>query len=271
MSTSETSWLETMPEIYDRHLGPTLFAPYAEHVSALAAALSPQCVLEIAAGTGITTAALIRRLPGAAITATDLNPAMVEWARRAVTGAGWRQADAESLPFADGSFDLVVCQFGVMFFPDRRRAFAEAARVLASDGTFLFTSWDVVQASTLTAALVDSLAAVLHDDAPTFITRVPHGYTEPDQIRQDLEAAGLRPGRVDRVVLSGTTASARFLTEGFCLGTPLRFELEERGPLDRLTAALAEEMTSRLGSGPITGEMAAFVVSAGKPAPAEPS
>jgi SAM-dependent methyltransferase len=264
MST-DASWVGTMPEVYDRDLGPALFEPFAGHLAARAAALSPQRVLELAAGTGIATAELVRTLPAANITATDLNPAMVSWAADRISGATWLQADAQHLDLPDASFDVVVCQFGVMFFPDKQAAFAEAARVLVPGGTMLFTVWDAVEASHFPAAMVESLATVLPEDPPSFIVRVPHGYADPDQIRSDLQAGGLRPASIDRLVLRGRARSARVVAEGFCLGTPLRFALQERGSLDGLTQALADEMTARLGRGPVESDLAAFVVSARQP------
>ena len=125
--------------------------------------------------------------------------------------------------------------------------------------------WDAVEATHFAAALVDSLTAVLPEDPPGFVVQVPHGYSNPDQIRSDLQSGGLRPQSIDRVVLRGRAASARSLAEGFCLGTPLRFALQERGSLDGLTQMLADEMTARLGCGPVEGDLAAFVVSARKP------
>jgi SAM-dependent methyltransferase len=174
----------------------------------------------------------------------------------------WQQADASRLPFDDASFDVVVCQFGVMFFPDRPAAYAEAARVLVPGGTMLVSIWDVVEASPFTAALVASMAAVLPHDPPDFFVRVPHGYTDPDLIRSDLEAGGLRPVAFERLVLQGHAVSAREVADGFCLGTPLRFALEERGSLEDLTQALGDEMTARLGPGPLLGDLGGFVVSA---------
>src|SRR5262249_2990545 len=134
----------TYAELYDRYLVPMLFAPYAEVVARRAANLHPQTVLETAAGTGIATQSLAKTLPGASITATDLNQPMIEQgtAKADFRNVTWQQADAMKLPFADASFDLVVCQFGVMFFPDKQIAFREARRVLRPEGHWLFVVWD---------------------------------------------------------------------------------------------------------------------------------
>lgn len=258
--TAEAQWEGSMPEVYDRCLGPALFAPYAADLARRAAELGPARVLEVAAGTGILTRALVEA--GLDVVATDLNEAMVAWGAARVPGASWRQGDAQLLDLETASVDLVVSQFGVMFFPDRARAHAEAARVLRPGGTSLFASWDVVAGSTFTVAMVESLAEVLPTDPPAFIIRVPHGYHDPAVLEADVVAGGLEPVAVERVVLPTSAPSAAVLAEGFCLGTPLRFALQERGPLHELTPALAAAMTARLGEGPVLGELAAWVVTA---------
>ena len=256
-----------MPAFYDELLGPAVFAPFARELATRAAAVGPHSVLELAAGTGVVTAALVAALPGVPVTATDLNAAMVEHGAHQVPAAAWRTADAQELPFPDGAFDLVVCSFGAMFFPDKQRAFGEAARVLAPGGRLLFTVWDDVGDSEFDVALVEALAAVLPDDPPDFVSRVPHGYADPDRVRADLTAAGLT-GTVEPLVLRGEATSARALAEGYCRGTPLLFGLQQRGDVDALTAAVAAEMSARLGPGPVRGDLAALVVTAGRAAPA---
>lgn len=258
--TSDVTWSGSMPEVYDRLLGPITFQPYADHLAGLATRLQPARVLELAAGTGLVTSALISALPTATVTATDLNAGMVDYGRAQVPAATWRTADAQEVPFADSSFDLVVCQFGVMFFPDKARAYAEMARVLEPGGRCLFSSWDVLSTSSFETAVLSAAATVLPEDPPSFLERVPHGYADPDRIRADVCAAGFEVESLERVVLTATAPSAGTVAEGYCLGSPLRFELEERGSLAELTAAIAEVMTERLGAGPVTGEMAAFIV-----------
>lgn len=261
----ESSWVDTMPEFYDRCLGPALFAPYARRLAAIAAANAAQSVLEIAAGTGILTAELLRALPTAQITATDLNRPMVSWAAQRVSGPTWLPADAQSLQFSDASFDMVVCQFGVMFFPDKVQAFAQVARVLRPGGVFLFTVWDSVDTSPYPAALVAGLAEVFPDDPPDFVARIPHGYHDLDQIRSDVATGRLVVEGIERFVPRGTAPSAHTLAEGFCYGTPLRFALQQRGDVEQFTEAVAERMTLRLGVGRVDGDLAGFVVTARKP------
>jgi SAM-dependent methyltransferase len=260
--TTDASWVGSMPELYDANLGPALFAPFGAELAGRAAALSPNSVLELAAGTGLATRALVKALPSASITATDLNGAMVAWAAERVPGPTWLAADAQALDFPTDAFDLVVCQFGAMFFPDKPAAFAEAARVLLPGGTLMMAIWDAVELSPFPATLVEALGAVLPDDPPSFVVRVPHGYADPDLIAADLTAGGLTVGGIEKVVLTGEATSARSLAQGFCLGTPLRFALEQRGSLSELTEAVGVEMEKRLGPGPLTGDLAALVVTA---------
>ncbi len=260
--TTEATWAASMPAVYDERLGPALFDPFAVELAARAAALQPAHVLEVAAGTGVVTRRLRAALPDATVVATDLNPGMVAVGAGRVPGVTWRVADAAELGVPDGSVDLVVCSFGVMFFPDRPAAFAEAARVLAPGGTLLLTVWDAVQRSTFPAALVTALAQVLPGRTPQFIERVPHGYADPARITADVAAGGLAVEELRTVTLTGEASSARSLAEGFCLGTPLRFALELQGSLDELTAAVADRMTALLGEGPVRGDLTAHVVTA---------
>ncbi len=261
----DTSWVGSMPEVYDRCLGPAVFAPLAGDLASRARASGePGRVLELAAGTGILTAGLVAALPGAEITATDLNPAMVEYAAALVPDVSWRVADAMDLDFSDDSFDLVACQCGVMFFPDKVTAYREVRRVLAPGGLFLFNAWDTLETHQVEAALAEALAEVFPEDTPDFVARIPHGYADPDRMRADVQAAGLVCEDIAHSVLVGVSPSAATLAEGYCLGTPLRFELQRHGDLTDLVPRVAAAMTGRLGEGPVKGELAAYVVTARK-------
>lgn len=257
----DRSWVGPMPEIYDRRLGAAVFGPFAVDLARRAARLRPRTVLEVAAGTGIVTRELVT-LPDATVTATDLNPAMVGWGARAVPQARWAAADAQRLPFADGRFDLVASQCGVMFFPDRPAAFAQARRVLAPGGRLLFTTWDAVERHGFAAALMAGVRRAFPDDPPLFVVKVPHGYHDVDRIVADVRAGGFGAVSVDAVTLTGHARAAADIAVGFCTGSPLRAAIESRGDLAATTALVAEVVEEQLGTGPVAAEMTAYVVDA---------
>ena len=152
----------SIPEVYDRYLVPMIFESYAEDIVARLgdSVGSVESVLEIAAGTGVVTRVMAARLsPSTAITATDLNPDMIERGMAVGTGrpVTWQQADGMELPFDDESFDAVVCQFGAMFFADQRRAFSEVWRVLRPGGRFLFSVWDRIEANDFSLIVNDTI------------------------------------------------------------------------------------------------------------------
>lgn len=260
---SGRGWVGDMAAAYDRWLVPTLFVPCAGEVAPLLAARAPHEVLELAAGTGILTKAMLEVLPGSAsVTATDLSPAMVEVGSSVAPGATWQQADAMDLPFDDARFDAVVCQFGVMFFPDRPAAMAEACRVLRPGGRLVLAIWDAVETQAFAAPLQAALEERWPDDPPRFLTEIPYGYHDTALVEADVRAGGFAEVSVEQRSVDGTSPSAADVTRGFCLGTPLRAELEARGPLDRLVDALADDVTARLGSGPVSGPMGYLLVDA---------
>ncbi|MFF7987784.1 class I SAM-dependent methyltransferase [Streptomyces sp. NPDC007901] len=251
-----------MPEAYDRHLVPVFFRPFAADLAARAAALRPRTVLELAAGTGALTSALLDAVPTASVTATDLNEAMVIAGSVREPRAHWRQADAQELPFEDGGFDLVLCQFGVMFFPDRPAAYAEVRRVLAPRGRFLFNSWGPLATHGFGAAFQDALERSMPDGAPTFLPDVPHGYADPAVVAADLAAAGLTLATAEEVTLEGVAESAASVATGFLTGTPVSAAVEAREDAQALQLAVTQKMTDHLGTGPVTAPMTATVYTA---------
>ncbi len=258
----------SIARMYERLLVPMLFEPFAADLAGRVASRLPNLVLELAAGTGALTRRLALLLPGhVAITATDLNPPMLEQAARTGTArpVSWQQADAMALPFADGSFDLVACQFGAMFFPDKATAFGEARRVLAPGGAFVFNSWDAIGENAFAEVVTDALAMVFPADPPRFMARVPHGYSDIDAIARDLAAAGFGTAvRIDTVSATSRADSPEDVAIAYCHGTPLRNEIEARDPggLDAATAEVAAALAFRFGTGAIEARMQAHVASA---------
>lgn len=256
----------SIPGLYESHLVPLLFEPYAADLVSRLVSLAPSRVLEVAAGTGVVTRAMASALPeGVSVVATDLNQAMLDHA--AAAGAGraveWRQADATHLPFPDGAFDAVVCQFGVMFFPDRPRAFAEARRVLRPGGVLLFNVWDRIAENEFADTVEAALERVFPEDPPRFLSRAPYGYHDLRALGRDLAEGGFaaRP-RVETLAARSIAPSPLAPAVGFCQGSPLRNEIEARDPsgLGAATERAAEAIAGRFGRGEVDGKMQAHVI-----------
>src|SRR5689334_1310330 len=229
---TDTVFAGSIPAIYDGYMVPLLFKPYAELIAERAKALQPSRILETAAGTGVVTEALHNALPASQIVATDLNEPMLTQAadRLRHSNVAFQCADALNLPFEDESFDLVVCQFGVMFFPDKVRGNAEARRVLRSGGQYLLVSWNNVGENLATKVVGTALAEIFPDDTAAFYERLPFRYHDRDTIHADLIAAGFEKIDIETVELHSQAASARDAAIALTQGTPMRSEIELRGP-----------------------------------------
>jgi ubiquinone/menaquinone biosynthesis C-methylase UbiE len=267
MVATDKVFAGSIPEIYDRFLVPLIFAPYATDLASMLANAGPEKTLEVAAGTGVATRALAARLPAhARLVATDLNPPMLAYAKTRLPDdrIEWKQADALALPFADGSFDAVACQFGAMFFPDKVQGYREARRVLKPGGRYLFNVWDRISENEFADVVTQALADVFPDDPPRFLARTPHGYHDVARIRQELGAAGFANVSVDAVDHRSKAASPRDPAIAYCQGTPLRNEIEARDAsrLSEATDRAAEAVAQRFGRGAVDGGIRAFVITA---------
>jgi SAM-dependent methyltransferase len=269
MAQADTVFSGSIPALYDRYLGPLIFSPYAADLAERVANGPAERVLETACGTGILTRALRAVLPGAAkIIATDLNQSMLDFAA-AQPGAErvqWQQADALALPFPDRSFDIVACQFGAMFFPDKVTGYREALRVLQPDGRFVFSVWDRIEDNEFTDVLTEAVAALFPEDPPYFLARTPHGYHDIGRIGAELADSGFSHIDIEIVPHRSRAASPRDPAIGFCQGTPLRNEIEARDPsrLAEATDAAEAALAARFGQGPIEGKIQAIVITAAR-------
>lgn len=266
MNDIDKRFTGSVPKVYGTFLVPLIFEPYAADLQARISSINPLRILEIAAGTGVVTRALAS-MGGtdASIVATDLNQAMLDEAAAAGTArpVEWQRADAMTLPFADNEFDAVVCQFGVMFFPDKAKAFAEARRVLEPGGVFVFNVWDRISENEFADTVTNALAGLFPDDPPRFLARTPHGYHDVRTIQRDLATGGFtKSPQVDTVAARSRADSAHVPAIAYCQGTPLRNEIEARDAsrLVEATDYAAAAVAQQFGSRGVDGKIQAHVV-----------
>ena len=260
----------SISRLYESHLVPLIFEPYALDIQKKIIGLHASRILEVAAGTGVVTRAMATVVDDeATIVATDLNQAMLDEA--SVVGAArpvqWLKADAMALPFPDNEFDAVVCQFGAMFFPDKSRAYSEARRVLKPGGTFIFNVWDRIEENEFADVVTAALAGLFPDDPPRFLARTPHGYHERSTIACDVASGGFtRPAELVTVALRSRAASARVPAVAYCQGTPLRSEIEAQGGtrLAEATDVAADAIRQRFGAHAVDGKIQAHIITAVK-------
>jgi SAM-dependent methyltransferase len=266
MSDMGRSFAGSLPEFYDRFMVPVMFEPFARDLTSRLRGMTSGHVLELAAGTGVVTRALARTLPAeVAITATDLNPAMIAQAKShpGMERVHWQEADALSLPFGDRLFDCVLCQFGVMFFPDKQAGFCEALRVLRPGGRLLFTVWGDRSGTFFDIAL-DVIGRFLSRD-PASLQSPP--YNNSAVVRDDLAAAGFEAIAAEDIAKTVRTSS-RELAFAMCHGGLPRMAIEAQMPdrLDEITEAAAAAVAAKFGSGAIEAPLRAILFTASRPA-----
>ena len=256
----------SIPKLYETHLVPLIFEPYTADLVRRLASRSLTRVLEIAAGTGVLTRNLASVLPeSVSIVATDLNQPMLDLASAIGTKrpVEWRQADAMQLPFPDEMFDAVVCQFGVMFFPEKSKAFSEARRVLRPGGVLIFNVWDRIEENEFADTVTTALESLFPNDPPRFLARTPHGYCDRPTIERDLANGGFTaPTQITMVAARSWAESSRIPAVAYCQGTPLRNEIEARdaAQLGEATDLAAEAIGQRFGRSAVDGKIQAHIV-----------
>lgn len=268
MTGHDQDFVGSIPEIYDKYLVPLIFKPYANDLANRVASLKPANILETAAGSGVVTRAVIPCLShDAHYTVTDLNQPMLDYAaskQAPDARISWRPADALCLPFDDASFDIVLCQFGVMFFPDRIAGYAEAHRVLKPDGTLLFNVWDHIESNEFANVVTEVATKVFPDNPPGFLPRTPHGYHDEVLIRQELGTAGFADVTFVSLEETSSAPCPRHPAVAYCKGTPLRNEIEARDAnlLDCVTDRSADAIAARFGTGPVAAKIRGHIITA---------
>jgi ubiquinone/menaquinone biosynthesis C-methylase UbiE len=269
MDNNNAAFVGSIPDFYDRGLGPVIFEDYAARMAHRVAVSSPSVVLETAAGTGIVTQALREVLPSARVTATDLNAPMLDVARRKLghdQGVEFKTADAQQLPFDDKAFDAVVCQFGIMFFPDRPRSFREVFRVLRPGGQYHFSVWDAHRYNSF-ARITDSLVKATFPIDPPIFYQVPFSCAAIDPIKEMVLDAGFQDLNITVASMRKTGVNLEMFSRGLIFGNPLFDQIKARsGPTpEAIQGQVQDLLTEEFGSDPAVVPLQTIFYSATKP------
>jgi SAM-dependent methyltransferase len=268
-SGNDASFVGNIPQYYDQGLGPMIFVDYAEEMARRVAAAKPMQVLETAGGTGIVTRRLRDRLhPGAALTATDLNAPMLDIAKAKFKGeerVTFQTADATALPFGDAAFDAVVCQFGIMFFPDKPKSFREVHRVLKAGGRYFFSVWDAHRYNPFGRIAHEVVGRVLPKDPPQFY-KVPFSCAAVDPVKEWVLDAGFTDLDISVVHLEKTIPDSASFARGMIFGNPVNEQIRERGAdPEAVVGMVLEELHRNFGADPGRMPLQAILYSARKP------
>lgn len=264
--TDTTTFAGSIPELYDRYLGPAMFEPYAVDLAERVAAAAGDALLETACGTGVLTRQLRARLsPTTRLVATDLNQPMIDHARARLADAGrieWQRADCLDLPFPPASFGAVACQFGLMFVPDKAAAFREARRVLADGGLLAFNVWDSLDHCPHERVAQETVGGFFPADPPRFYD-LPHGFADAEPWLALLRDNGFADAQVEWVEHALSSPAAEHLATGLVRGTPMSNLIAQRGgDFDRIVKAVAAALAQLGGEAPFRSTMRALVFTA---------
>lgn len=268
MDDNIAEFVGSIPDFYDRGMGPVMFADFAADMAQRVKALEPKLVVETAAGTGILTRALRDALPGRTkIISTDLNPPMLEVARQKFARGEpvvLQPADAVDLPFDDACCDLLVCQFGLMFFPDKEQSYRTAFRVLEEGGHYLFSVWDSHDFNPY-GEVTHRVAGTFFPDNPPQFYALPYAFSAIDPIKDGLMAAGFSGVDISVVRLEKAVPDPELFARGMVFGNPLYDQIRGRGgEPEAVVAAILAELRERFGSDPMVVQLQEIVFQARK-------
>jgi ubiquinone/menaquinone biosynthesis C-methylase UbiE len=227
-------------------------------------------VLELASGTGRVTRHLRDRLPSSVkLTASDLSPDMLEVAKSKFTNTDAVEfvvADMQNLPFEANQFDVVVCQFGMMFPPDKQKAVDEAYRVLKPGGEFLFSTWEKIDRVEMFKLVYAHILPFFAGEDPNRFM-VPYSLHDTDTLKSLLSKSYFSDPKAERVLLPGVGHSANELVKGFFTTHSMGQEVADRDPkeFEAIAQRMEKAIIEKFSDKPVRCELAAFFVSGVKP------
>jgi len=251
-------------EYYDRYLGPIIFEPYGQYLASKIDSTNVKSVLELACGTGRVTRHIRKALPATVkLIASDISNDMLTIAQQELDhdGIEFRVEDIQSLSFPDNSFDLIICQFGMMFLPDKKKGFEEIYRVLKPGGMFMFFTWDDTLNMPLFKLMINETIAPVFEDEDVTRFFVPFSMHDTGLLEQFLTDAGFSKAKAEKVELMSGAPSAEYVANAFLRKHMLGKEVAAKDP--SLLEPLAQKMESRIaaqfGTSDLSFKLSAFL------------
>lgn len=268
MTTVTSNFTGSIPTVYEEGLVPVIFTDFAQNMARRVAELGPTKVLELASGTGVVTRLLRNRLsPECTLVASDLNDPMLAIARRkfkADERVSFESVDAMNLPFENQSFDVLTCQYGVMFFPDKIQSFTEAHRMLKDGGHYIFSTWDSLARNPFATIVQRVIEDTFAEDPPGFY-KVPFHYHDPDAIRLDMQKAGFSAVTVEQHHMRKAIPSMDVFANALVYGNPLYEEIKMRhGDADAMVASIKQALVAKCGQSAPVLELSSFFITGRK-------
>jgi len=268
MKPEYASFTGEIPKRYDQYLGPFIFEPYAIDLASRINTENLESILEIACGTGRLTNHLIKKLSSnTKLIATDLNEDMLSFAQQKIDNSKvtFQVANAQELPFEDNIFDLLICQFGIMFFPEKLNALKEMARVLKPTGEILFSTWDKIENNPIIYSTSNTIASFFKTNPPEFLT-VPFSMFDTQAIENLLQNAGFKNIAIEHIKMTGESPNAEDVTMGFVKGNPILQEIADRDATlpEKIIKAVKNNIIKNFGDKPTKSDLSAWVFSANK-------
>ena len=237
------------PELYERYLVPAITSLWAADLIDRMPLRPDDRVLDVACGTGVVTRLAAERVATGRVVGLDLNPGMLAVARIAGEGAAteWLKGSALALPFEDSCFDVVLCQLGLQFFPDRSLALREMKRVLAPSGHVALSVYSAIERTPAAYAFVRALDLHLGPDASK-IKRSEHAFSDPSEPETLMTESGFEQVNVDTVLTRITFPSVLDYVRFQLIATPMAALLKTRNDIERgaMIGAIAAETRSLL-------------------------
>ena len=259
------------PEAYEQYIVPAWMGEWARDLVAMTDLQAGSRALDVGCGTGVVTRVIAPLVgPAGRVTGLDVNETMLDTARRMADQQGldaiaWRQGDVASMPLEDAAYDVVLCQQGLQYFPDRAAALREMARVLVPGGCLALSVWRGLERHPFFVALVEALESYLGEGSTSSLCAA-FSLTDREALRSLVEASGLRRVEVRLEVKMSRYPSLAEFVPGYMAATPMAGAVAALAEADRsqMVSEVVDALQAYVDDGGLAAPMESYIVTAQK-------